>query len=512
MPSQLVEKLLDKNFSEQSLLEFEEDFHPSSEGLWNKAKEITESKFGFPSSKGLDHAIKWFNLKEGYWITYLTDEELEEFFQMEDDDLTEGTLHHWFKGSKSKDGKAGWVQADGSPCANEKGETKTPKCFSSGRLASLKRKGKKGEGLIKSAVRRKREEDPGQQSKSGGAKPTNVKTFAKGKKDKDYVKAEPKLKKEEVEIQEKKDQKSSGSGTKDACYHKVKARYSVWPSAYASGALVKCRKAGVSNWGNSTKKEEVEHVDEACWKGYEKKGMKTMFGKKYPNCVKKEETETVSERDRVFKSLEEAKGKKNCGCGKDPCITYGPKKNAHKMSDGTVMPGKSHDESESIDESTRIPSQNGNVYMVTFTWKGKFMVMKVFFPEVKRPSKSQVQDALNKVYPGCVVKRYDMTDIQPGETHLNIGMGEETEIEEDMSGMSQKSGDKRSTKSGAGMTAKGVAKYNRRTGGNLKTAVTTPPSKLKPGSKAAGRRKSFCARSRSWTGERGKAARRRWNC
>ena len=85
-------------------------------------------------------------------------------------------------------------------------------------------------------------------------------------------------------------------------------------------------------------------------------------------------------------------------------------------------------------------------------------------------------------------------------------------LQEDMSGMSQKSGDKRSTDSGAGMTAKGVAKYNRRTGGNLKTAVTTPPSKLKKGSKAANRRKSFCARSRGWTGERGKAARRRWNC
>ena len=85
-------------------------------------------------------------------------------------------------------------------------------------------------------------------------------------------------------------------------------------------------------------------------------------------------------------------------------------------------------------------------------------------------------------------------------------------IKEDMKGMSQKSGDKRSTESGAGMTAKGVAKYNRRTGGNLKTAVTTPPSKLDPDSKAAKRRKSFCARSRGWTGERGKAARRRWNC
>ena len=88
----------------------------------------------------------------------------------------------------------------------------------------------------------------------------------------------------------------------------------------------------------------------------------------------------------------------------------------------------------------------------------------------------------------------------------------QTFLKEDMEGMSQKSGDKRSTESGAGMTAQGVAKYNRRTGGNLKTAVTTPPSKLKKGSKAANRRKSFCARSKGWTGERGKAARRRWNC
>ena len=45
-----------------------------------------------------------------------------------------------------------------------------------------------------------------------------------------------------------------------------------------------------------------------------------------------------------------------------------------------------------------------------------------------------------------------------------------------------------------GLTQKGVDAYNRKTGGNLQTAVTTPPSKLKPGSKAANRRKSFCAR------------------
>jgi len=70
-------------------------------------------------------------------------------------------------------------------------------------------------------------------------------------------------------------------------------------------------------------------------------------------------------------------------------------------------------------------------------------------------------------------------------------------------------GEKQSVEKGGGLTAKGRAKYNRQTGSNLKAPVT---GKVKPGSKAAKRRKSFCARSRSWTGERGKAARRRWKC
>jgi hypothetical protein len=106
-------------------------------------------------------------------------------------------------------------------------------------------------------------------------------------------------------------------GEKDACYKKVKSRYSVWPSAYASGALVKCRKVGAANWGNKSESVEYsdwrndfqateyefvdiikpepikggqEQIDEGqkCWKGYEKKGTKKMFGKVVNNCVKKE--------------------------------------------------------------------------------------------------------------------------------------------------------------------------------------------------------------------------------
>ena len=89
---------------------------------------------------------------------------------------------------------------------------------------------------------------------------------------------------QEVMLDEKK--KKSG-GKKDACYRKVKSRYKVWPSAYASGALVKCRKVGAKNWGNS-KKEGIEDdylrqlVEEEILKlkEGESEGLRKWFGRK----------------------------------------------------------------------------------------------------------------------------------------------------------------------------------------------------------------------------------------
>ena len=178
-------------------------------------------------------------------------------------DVQEGTLHDWFGKSKSKGGKPGWVQSDGSPCANEKGETKTPKCYSSERLESLK-KTEEGKKKIRSADARKSRQDPDQQEKSGGAKPKMVKTFTDSEDYDKHPSGDGRTKKEEVEyVDEAKDVKGEGSGKKDACYHKVKSRFKVFPSAYASGALVQCREKGADNWGNSTKNEEVEEIQEA---------------------------------------------------------------------------------------------------------------------------------------------------------------------------------------------------------------------------------------------------------
>ena len=227
--------------------------------------------------------------------------------------IKEGSLHKWFKGSKSKDGKPGWVNVvTGGTCASDKPGEGTPKCVSSSKRASMT----KAERL--SAARRKKKADPGQQAKSGAAKPTYVSTDKPKKKMSEEMKRDeygdpiggPKISKkqmkknlmknepdeqhntrmgESMEITEA-DKKGKGSGTKDACYHKVKSRYSVWPSAYASGALVKCRKVGAANWGNKSESVELdEKKAQKCWPGYEKKGTKMMFGKRYNNCVKKEE-------------------------------------------------------------------------------------------------------------------------------------------------------------------------------------------------------------------------------
>jgi hypothetical protein len=132
----------------------------------------------------------------------------------------DSSLHDWFSKSKSSDGKPGWVQLGGryagKPCAKQPGQNTKPKCGSSKMSANM------SDDEEDAAARRKRKEDPNP-DRAGQAK--NVKT-------EEFV-------------------------NEDACKEKVKSRYKIWPSAYASGAVVKCRKVGAANWGNKTKKNNV---------------------------------------------------------------------------------------------------------------------------------------------------------------------------------------------------------------------------------------------------------------
>lgn len=128
------------------------------------------------------------------------------------------SLHDWFKGG-------GWKQTggkyDGKPCAKQPGQTTKPYCRDADARASMSK-----EERDKRAAK-KRREDPNPDRK-GKAKMVTQ----EGKTYSDFVEE------------------------KDACYHKVKASAKVWPSAYASGRLVQCRKKGAANYGNSKKKKD----------------------------------------------------------------------------------------------------------------------------------------------------------------------------------------------------------------------------------------------------------------
>lgn len=99
------------------------------------------------------------------------------------------------------------------------------------------------------------------------------------------------------------DEKSKSKPKRDACYYKVKARYTqdggTWPSAYGSLALSACRKKGAKNWGKKSKNENITtmedkiiHITEDCWDGYQQHGTKKKNGRSVPNCVKVEIAET----------------------------------------------------------------------------------------------------------------------------------------------------------------------------------------------------------------------------
>ena len=423
-------------------------------------------------------------------------------------------LRDWFGKSKSSDGKSGWVQLGGKwagkPCARQPGQTSTPKCGSSKMAANLS-----PEEEERSRSRKNRQ-DPNQPEKTGGAKPTNVRT-------------------EEMDIQEVKDKPGKGSGEKDACYHKVKSRYDVWPSAYASGALVKCRKVGAANWGTKTEemhmheeerycplcakretrsecsygekawdkvsvkdeeysmarselntivdavrrlKSKVEngegsleawvqskitkaadYIDTAadyvaggemeemkCWPGYEKKGTQKLFGKKYNRCVKKEDV-----------TIEDADG------------------NTFAEVIDLIEPEPIKGFKSQVDEATRIQAKTGNLMMIIAMWRGKSYSLKMFFPQAKLPSKKEVEEQIQKVYPGAKVIYSKVSEREPGEPFFQVEDWQKVNRKDRTDGLSQDA----------------VDAYRRENpGSKLQTAVT----EKKPKGKRAERRKSFCRR------------------
>jgi hypothetical protein len=106
-----------------------------------------------------------------------------------------------------------------------------------------------------------------------------------------------------------------------------------------------------------------------CWKGYTQVGMKTKNGKEVPNCVP------------IKNGVKKAKGYKK----------------------------------ENVDEAVRIPAQTGNNIFVTLSWRGKYYNIQLFFPQAKIPSRLDITDEIQKIYPNSRVVTYRVADFKQGE-------------------------------------------------------------------------------------------------
>ena len=310
--------------------------------------------------------------------------------------MVEGSLHKWFKGSKSKDGKGGWVNVvTGGTCASDEPGEGTPKCVSSSKRASMT----KAERL--SAARRKKKADPNQQSKSGAAKPTYVSTD------------KPKKKK----VSE-----------------------------------------GITYINPNKNRTEVGTP----------KGMKPE-PKKPPEKVQKRPPREILAASYILEKMKRDEYGDPIG---GPKISK--KQKAKNLSSNTP------DEQHTTTTSEAYSSKPSNM-----------------------KKKAKLNAALKRLEDMKVASK----------------MKEEVQIDEGSPAWQRKEGKSES----GGLNAKGVASYRAANpGSKLKTAVTTKPSKLKKGSKAANRRKSYCARSAGQMKKFPKAAkdpnsrlrqaRRRWNC
>ena len=127
-----------------------------------------------------------------------------------------------------------------------------------------------------------------------------------------------------------------------------------------------------------------------------------MFGKRYPNCVKKEEVQPI----------EEKKGCNHTDKGED-CPVHGmsPCDGPRGGNGGKPGPDKNYVKpmGESIEEAVRVPAKTGNIVDTYFNYRGKYYALKMFFPQISVPKKSDVQDQVSKVYPGAKLLTFNVS-------------------------------------------------------------------------------------------------------
>ena len=263
--------------------------------------------------------------------------------------------------------------------------------------------------------------------------------------------------------------------------HKVAAKRrkieALTTSSNSNEADVAKRKLGKTTELPKVKKEErlVDKIlgelqeEDPCWKGYTQVGMKKKAGKPVPNCVpskgvpkaKGNKKEDVNERadfwhpdpeqDRKLggpganqRAREDGVASKSTFTTKsnnklrpgESYMQFAKRKQAEKMKeDVTIEDANGNTFAEVVDlikpepikgfkqqvsETTRLQSETGNILAVILSWRGKSYSIRMFFPQTGMPSRKDVTDEIQKIYPGSQVLQYNVSSLQPGMPLIQV--------------------------------------------------------------------------------------------
>ena len=464
-------------------------------------------------------------------------------------------LRKWFgKGGEGGVGGGGWDRYNSrgervGKCAREPGEPK-PKCLSREKAAKMTK------NEIAAAVRRKRESDPVADRPGKGGTPKMVSN--KIKEEMEEIRYCPICKKREKrkecsygpEMWDKMTIKDfSEAVRKSQPDHEHSMARSELSTIEKAVSRLKSKMKGEGNieaWVQSKITKAADYIDAAadyldsgehnvhgsmdedknpCWNGYRQVGMKKKGKKMVPNCVPEEVN--IEEENKPTNSKLWAKWKAKAKAKFDvypSAYANGWAAKGYKSEGGgwksvkeeTIedLNGNSFvevidlikpDPIKKVEESIKVPAKTGNIILVTLTWRGKYFMMKLFFPQITKPNRQEVQDQISKIYPGSRVQSFHISDIKPGEQFLQVEDWQKVNRQDKTDGLSQKA----------------VDAYRRENpGSKLQTAVT----EKNPTGKRADRRKNFCRRMKGMKkrltsaetardpDSRINKALRRWNC
>jgi hypothetical protein len=166
---------------------------------------------------------------------------------------------------------------------------------------------------------------------------------------------------------------------------KAKAKFDVYPSAYANGWAAKGYKSEGGEWKSVSENVTIEDANG------------NTFAEVIDLVVNEENDE-----EKYCKKCEKMEKRSEC--------KYGPE-TWDKMTD---------DDSDDVNEAVRMPSKTGNIIMVNLTWRGKYYGAKLFFPFTKMPSRKEVQSEIEKIYPGSKVYSFRVCEHEPGQPIIQV--------------------------------------------------------------------------------------------